>query len=647
MALNIGELYATLRLDATNANTELGAFGESAKKMGEKFSSIGKQMSTMITLPVLAVGGGMIKLASDFNENLNKVDVAFGSSAGAVKAWAQDTTKSIGMSSNSALTGASLFGDFATSMGIAQVPASKMSMQMVTLAGDLASFKNVSTDQALMALNGVFTGETESLKMLGIVMNDASLQTFALSQGSKVLYKDMTDGEKAQLRMAFVLSKTKNAQGDFERTSMSTANQLKILTASVQDLGVKMGTALLPIITPLITKVTELANQFTALSPNTQMLIMKIVGIVAVIGPALTIIGSLITFVGTLATAFSAIGGVILGLSAPVVIMIASLVALGAGIIYLYKTNDEFRNNVIALWENVKASIKIVIDNLVIIFNSFALMAKDIWRRYGDDIMNIVKIAFDFISTIIKTAMDLIKNVILIATGLITGDWSKVWTGIKGLTNTVVNGIAQLIVTGFNLMKSVISTVLSGILTVFNTTWNRITSSTSTIIGGIVNGAISKFNQLKSSVSSIFSGIGSYISNSINGVKNIFNRLSLSFPKIKLPYFTISGKFGLNPISVPYLNMGWKAKGGIFDKPTIAGLGEAGREAIVPLQGQASSIFASAFLDRIQSMGGSFGTGGGITVNINGDVKNPAQFAKMISREIQLETDRKTRARGR
>jgi hypothetical protein len=263
--------------------------------VGEKMKNVGKTMSTYLTLPILAAGAASFKLASDFDESLNKVNVAFKESSEAVKEWAKTSLKSFGIAEGTALDMAALFGDMATSMGLPQDKAADLSVSMVGLAGDLASFKNIGIDQAMTALNGVFTGETESLKMLGIVMTEANLKAFALSQGIQKNVQDMTQAEKVNLRYAYVMQQTTNAQGDFSRTSGGAANQMRIFQESLKEIGVQFGQIILPFFTKVIAKINEWAAKFKNLDDSTKKIIIVVAGLAAAIGPLLIALGFLTT----------------------------------------------------------------------------------------------------------------------------------------------------------------------------------------------------------------------------------------------------------------------------------------------------------------------------------------------------------------
>ncbi|HFI0151098.1 TPA: hypothetical protein ACGO3A_001991 [Streptococcus suis] len=186
--------------------------GSKISGWGDKLAGFGTVATATVTAPIVAAGVALTNAASDMDENLNKVDVAFGNNAKKVKAWADNATKQFGLSKNAALEATALFGDMATSMGLSTGEASSMATSLAGLAGDLSSFKNIDISQAMTALNGVFTGETESLKMLGIVMTDTNLNAYALEKGFGKTTAEMSQAEKVALRYAYVMDATKNAQ---------------------------------------------------------------------------------------------------------------------------------------------------------------------------------------------------------------------------------------------------------------------------------------------------------------------------------------------------------------------------------------------------------------------------------------------------
>lgn len=301
--IRIFSLFGEILLKDNGIESKLDNIDKKASKLGEGFSKVGKIISIGLTAPIVAAGTYAAKLASDFNESLNKVEVAFKGNAQEVKDWSDTTLKSFGLAKGTALDMASGYGDMATSMGLPTSSAAEMSKKLVGLAGDLASFKNIGISEANTALTAIFTGETESLKKLGIVMTAANLQEYAASQGIRTKILDMTQAEQTQLRYNYVMAKTVNAQGDFVRTGAGTANSARVLQESLKELGTTLGQNILPVITPIIQKISEMAQKFGELSPEAQKTILVVAGIVAVAGPLLIVVGSLTTAISAITAA--------------------------------------------------------------------------------------------------------------------------------------------------------------------------------------------------------------------------------------------------------------------------------------------------------------------------------------------------------
>ncbi|EJA0833149.1 peptidoglycan DD-metalloendopeptidase family protein [Listeria monocytogenes] len=292
---------------------------KTTKNANSKFSALKTTIIAVGSALVVAGGKAMFNYASDTNESLNKVDVAFKGNAKNVKRWSKTTLDNIGLAQGTALDLAATYGDMSTSMGLNTQEAEKMSTSMVDLAGNLASFKNIDIDRANTALNGVFTGETEALKSLGIVMTQTNLEQFALetgagkvaksstevtkqniarekaqkklneaikehgknsleareaqsklqeiqaksSESAKVNLKDMKQDELVRLRYNYVMKQTTNAHGDFKNTSDQAANASRVFSESVKELASNAGQFLLPVITPLIIKASDFTKKLS------------------------------------------------------------------------------------------------------------------------------------------------------------------------------------------------------------------------------------------------------------------------------------------------------------------------------------------------------------------------------------------------
>ena len=254
-------------------------------KFAKKTGKVGKALSIGVTTPLIAAGTAAYKYASDLTEAANKSDVTFGYMSKSVRDWADNSLESMGMARSTALDAVSLYGDMATSMGLALKPAAEMSERLVELSSDIASFKNVSLSQSQNALKSIFTGETETLKNLGIVMTETNVKAYALSKGIKTAYTDMSQAEKVQLRYDYVLETSKNAIGDYSRTQDEAAQQVRKLPEALKELGASFGENIAPVITPLITGLNNLIVSFGQLDDVSKQNIVRAAAIAAGIGP--------------------------------------------------------------------------------------------------------------------------------------------------------------------------------------------------------------------------------------------------------------------------------------------------------------------------------------------------------------------------
>lgn len=550
---------------ASSFEKRMESISSKAKSIGDKLSGIGTALTVGVTTPLAVAGKGMVDAASDFDENLNKISVAFGDSADDVKAWADTATESFGLSMNQALEATSLFGDMATSMGISQSEAASMSTSLAGLAGDMASFKNIGIDEAMTALNGVFTGETESLKQLGIVMTEVNLQEFA--DGLGLVYNDMTQAEKVQLRYNYVMAMSKNAIGDYARTSDGTANSMRTFQASVENLAITLGQNLLPIVTPIIQKATEMVNAFAAADPELQQLVLKIAGIAAAAGPALLVIGKMVSVFGSASGAIgllsgkiaalggmkAALSGVFTAITGPVGIAVAAIIALVAAFAYLMTTNEGFRNSVMQTISTIGQSLVPVIQALMPVIQNIATVLAttiasvlqalapvlaQIVTMIGQIVATVAPLIAQLISqlapiltTIIQTVGNIVSAVlppVITIINAIMGVIEALLPPIMSVLSTVIDVVSQII-TAITPIISFVAGVISDIMGIISPIISFIAgviSSIISVISPIASTAASVFSAIFSTVSSIMNKVGSVIKTVFNGIKSAWNGLT-------------------------------------------------------------------------------------------------------------------------
>lgn len=201
-----------------------------------------------------------IELASDLTEVQNVVDTTFGSNSKTIEDFSKKATAAYGMSELTAKKYNGTMGAMLKSTGLTEKQVLTMSQAMTGLSGDMASFYNLSSDEAFEKIRSGISGETEPLKQLGINMSVANLEAFALSQGITKAYKSMSQAEQTTLRYNYLMKATADAQGDFAKTSDSFANQQRIAKLNIENLSATIGKALLPSINGLLKSFNSLIS---------------------------------------------------------------------------------------------------------------------------------------------------------------------------------------------------------------------------------------------------------------------------------------------------------------------------------------------------------------------------------------------------
>lgn len=265
----VGQIALELGVDTKNFKSQLlgltkttqSSVGSMSKAFGKLGGIIGAALSVKA---VVDFSKQCLQLGSDLAEVQNVVDVTFGSMSGAVNDWAKNAMTSYGLSEKVAKEYMGQFGAMSKAFGNTEAMAYDQAAALTGLAGDVASFYNMSTDEAFTKLKAVYTGETEALKSLGVVMTQTALDSYALQHGFGKTTKNMSEQEKVALRLSFVTDKLADASGDFARTSDGWANQTRVLSLRFDALKASIGQGLINVLTPVIRMLNTLMSYLQA-----------------------------------------------------------------------------------------------------------------------------------------------------------------------------------------------------------------------------------------------------------------------------------------------------------------------------------------------------------------------------------------------
>lgn len=423
------------------------------------------------------------------------------------------------------------------------------------------------------------------------------------------------------------------------------------MAVALEPVGTKLIEAVekaMPSIQRLIEGIVGIVEKFAALSPGQQDMIIKFALLAAAIGPVISVIGSVISVGGTLFSVFGTIstaigaastatgllGTVFTVLTGPIGIIGAAIAGLVTVFVTLYNTNEGFRTAVQNIWESIKNGVVAIIEGIKQVFISFIQYGKSLWTEYGEDLINIISTAFSGIKTGIEIAIGLIKNIIDIWINLFTGNWKGAFEGIKAYTSTIWNYLKSIITTTLDVINTLVPGSVDKIKNTISNVWNSIKSTTKVVWDSIKAYIINPINTAKDMVKG-----------ALDSILGFFKNLKLpeiKIPKIKLPHFSLKGEFSLMPPKVPTLSVNWYAKGGIFNAPSIIGVGEAGKEAVLPID-RLDDLMANA----IQKVRGIENTpSSGITVHIENFINNTEKDIEQLAYELEFYRQRVSFAKG-
>ena len=591
----MGEIMKNL---ATSIPTDFKTAGEAVGEVSTKFGVTGDELESL--------SGQFVKFAqlnntdvSNSIDSVQKALSAYGLGAESAEGFldrlnktAQETGADVDKLSTGIVSNATAFREMGLSIDesvvfMGQLERSGANSETV-LNGMRKALKNATAegkplDVALAELQNTILNGTDSMDGL-----TAAYDIFGKS-GDQI-YGAVKDGTINFVDLATAMTDAGNSVSDTFEGTLDPTDEFKTTMNELKVVGADVGGTLLQMVIPVIRQVGEIITKvkeaWEGLSPETQQMIIKAAGIVAAVGPVLVVIGKVVSGISSIISIGSALVAAIGAISAPVVAVVAVIGGLIAIGVALYKN-----------WDEICAWATRVKDRVTESWNNMKQNVAESWNNMKQNAAN---------------AMDAIKSKVEQNGG-----------GIKGVLKTAVEGYVNLWKAGFE----------------------QINNLTGGKLGEALNAVSSKLNQIKNTFTSVFEGAKQVVSNAINYIRGLLSG-ELSFPHIRLPHFSISGRLSLDPPSVPHINVDWYKKAMnnpiMLDGATIFGAmngnllggGEAGSEMIVGTN-KLMQMIAKA-------------KGGETVINnqftINATDKDPQELAQEISFYLDMELQRTERA---
>lgn len=315
---------------SNNFKQQIDNIGKKLQELGPKMTQLGTILSVSVTAPLTALGVTAFKAAADIEDAMGAVNQIFGTSAQAVIKWSDQLSSAYGISKKEALEYSNVMGSMLVNIGnLTQKEAAEQSAKLIELAGDLTAMYGGTTQDAVRALTGALKGNNTMLDNYGMAANDALVKAKALSLGLVEQGKEMSLAAKQTATLALIYEQSGKAQGQAAREAEGASGSIRSLQTEITNLATEMGSHLLPIITPLINGVKNIASSFRELTPDMQRNIVIIAGLAAAIGPLLIALGAIIAIAPSIAAAWALmtgpIGLAVTAVTAATILIIANL----------------------------------------------------------------------------------------------------------------------------------------------------------------------------------------------------------------------------------------------------------------------------------------------------------------------------------
>ena len=376
MAL-IGTLLMKLRADSTQFDKSVVNSQNKIKSLSSTMTRMGTVMTGAVTVPLLMLGKNMLESAMNAVESENLFAVSMKNMQDSAREWSETLGESLGLNPYGLREDVAILNTMTRSMGLSEQQAFSVSKTITELSHDMASFYNITQDDALLKLRAGLTGEAEPLKRLGILVTENTIKQVAYASGLASVGEELTEQQKLHARFVAIMAQTTDAQGDLARTIDSPLNKLRRLNEALQLLKIELGMELIPIFSHFADELLPIMKRFNGMNDSTKDLIIKIGLFAAAIGPFLLILPGLVKL-------FTLISGAISGISVPVLLVIGFFALLTAGLINLYKENEKFRDLIDGIWEDIKITFDTTIGNIVDWINNRAKPALSSW--YEDSV---------------------------------------------------------------------------------------------------------------------------------------------------------------------------------------------------------------------------------------------------------------------
>ena len=546
-----GPIRISILANASQARREISSVANETSSMGSKLGRIGKVLGTVAVAGLAVAGAGAavvkfgadsVKAASDAQQSLGATQTVFGKFADTVIKTSDNAATKYGLSANVYRENANLIGSLFKNQGVSLDELGGKTEKMIGIGADLAATFGGTTTDAVNALGAAYKGEYDQLERYGISLKQSDVNARLAAKGQDNLTGSALKAAEQQAKTDLIMQQSAQTNGAFARESNTLAHQQQVLGAQFDNLKAKVGTALLPVLTTLLTFLNaNLVPAFTAVGNFLRPLVEQFQAFFAGLGQGNGKVSQLATFFTT--QVVPAVQGVIsafqgyLAVVIPIIRQVAQAVMSGW---------SQIQPQVKSIW----TSVKNIIVNALSIVKSVVQVAtrviSAVWQRFGGTILRFITSTMKNVATVLKGAFQIIEGLFQVVSSALRGDWSGLWNGIKKIVSGAISVVKGIVSQGFNVVRTVTSAAWNAMKAVVARAWDGIENAVSSgiqtllitirLLPGKITGALGSLGSLLYNAGKdIIQGLLNGIDSMIGSVKSKLGGLTDLIPKVKGP----------------------------------------------------------------------------------------------------------------
>lgn len=436
-----GPIAIAVVADVARARAGLNGVGGDLNGLGGKtsrFGTIAKAGFLAAGAATVAFAVSAVKSASDAQQSVGATETVFGKYADTVIKTSGKAAQAYGLSANEYRENANLLGSLFKNQGVAMDQLGGKTEGMISQAADLAATFGGTTKEAVEALGSAFKGEFDPLEKYGISIKQSTINAELAARGQDKLTGAALKQAQQIATSDLIMKQAASSQGAFAKESDTLAGQQQRLGAQWENIKATVGSALIPALTGLATTFNE--QVLPALSAAWSWLSEKL-------GPVFAVVKG---YVDQVTASFGGGGGGLAGAVAVVQDIFGQVLAVVTpivqGLVALVRDNwDAIVTWTKTTFELIRTTVGVYLEYVRVIVSTVLTVVKALWDRFGDDILNIIKIAFETVGKVIQAALNIVQGIIKTVTALIKGDWSGAWDGIKQILRGAWDAIKAIV----------------------------------------------------------------------------------------------------------------------------------------------------------------------------------------------------------